>query len=282
MKTVFVGNRTAVLESIAADTSLHLVAVFALAGSTIRSAPSAVPLIGFQEADKRTVVERLRGIDFDLLVSNGCPFRLPIGDLSAGKPRHFLNVHPSLLPQLRGRHPVNGALLFGLKRTGVTLHRMDDEIDTGRVIHRLAIDITDDIDAPLLYEMLFRLEGRVFQEGIKKLVESDWLYPGEPQIGGPSVYTRRPEDQRVDFTEMSDEEIRRRIRAFAVWSQGVSATIEGHPYRIIAADSIVNPAILAEFSGRQPGTILLRYEEKMLIKTRDGIVRLMSWRPGDR
>src|SRR5690606_30497635 len=46
----------------------------------------------------------------------------------------FLNIHPSLLPELRGSSPMETALLYGLKKTGITVMEIDEEMDHGEVI----------------------------------------------------------------------------------------------------------------------------------------------------
>ena len=60
---------------------------------------------------KKQLLELIKNTEFDVLVSNGCPYILPITKLRK-KDEIFINLHPSLLPDLRGIHPVNGAILF--------------------------------------------------------------------------------------------------------------------------------------------------------------------------
>ncbi|SCY60329.1 Formyl transferase [Thiohalorhabdus denitrificans] len=55
-------------------------------------------------------------------------------DLIRAFPQGVLNTHLSLLPELRGKHPAVGALLAGLRRTGVTIQVMQEGIDTGPIL----------------------------------------------------------------------------------------------------------------------------------------------------
>ncbi|MFW5867387.1 MAG: methionyl-tRNA formyltransferase, partial [Armatimonadota bacterium] len=59
-------------------------------------------------------------------------------------PEGMINVHYSLLPELRGAAPVYGALRQGLERTGVTIQHMAEKLDAGDVILRREIQIADD------------------------------------------------------------------------------------------------------------------------------------------
>lgn len=59
------------------------------------------------------------------------------------------NVHAALLPQYRGAAPINWAVINGETRTGVTTFFLDQQIDTGRIIHQLPFDIPDSADVEI-------------------------------------------------------------------------------------------------------------------------------------
>jgi len=52
-----------------------------------------------------------------------------------------LNLHASLLPELRGASPIQSAILYGLKKTGITLQKMKFEIDAGDILAQETIEI---------------------------------------------------------------------------------------------------------------------------------------------
>jgi phosphoribosylglycinamide formyltransferase-1 len=52
-----------------------------------------------------------------------------------------INVHPSLLPAFPGLHPVEEALAYGVKVFGVTVHYVDEGIDSGRIIAQRAVEL---------------------------------------------------------------------------------------------------------------------------------------------
>jgi methionyl-tRNA formyltransferase len=109
---------------------------------------------------------------------------------------------------------------------------------------------------------------------MQALIDADFKLAGEEQTGETTCYTRDPQDMRVDFREMSDDEILTRIRAFGIATQGVGADISGRRLRIVEAESILNPFVLSKFSGQTPGTSLLTYENRRLVKSRDGIIKI--------
>ena len=276
-RVVLIGNRSTSFFELQdhLNTEIELVRVYAVKGSRLaRDVPGEMaPVYQFTGRDKETVIRLLKQEDFDVLVSHGCPFLLPISDLRKSN-RRFLNIHPSYLPRLKGKHPANGVLLFEEPFAGATLHEMEDEVDAGRIIHQEQFPITPDIDLPLLYELLFQLEATVFRTGLQKLIDSRFEYAGEEPQGESSYYTRRDEEMQVDFRTMIDDEILRRVRAFGIESQGVIARIDGQPLRIVAADRIVNPTMLKNMRIGHAARRIREYNGNWLIESRDGIIKV--------
>lgn len=274
-RVILIGNRSGAFRRLGNFPELELMRVFAVRGSYLDQALSREndKITRFATSEKAQIFQEIEGTAFDLLISQGCPFVLPVSRMK--KPgQRFLNVHPSYLPRLQGKHPANGALLFGEKFVGATLHEMEDRVDAGRIIHQEQFPLTPDVDLPLMYDLLFDLEGRVFDAGMRKLIASGFEYDGEAPQGEASYYSRRAEDMRIDFASQSNSDIERRVKAFGVPSQGVTATIDGSPARVIAAEQVLNPYVLSRFSTRQPGEMLLSYDGGILVKSRDGIIKV--------
>jgi phosphoribosylglycinamide formyltransferase 1 len=56
-------------------------------------------------------------------------------------PERIVNVHPSLLPAFPGAHAIDDALAAGVETTGVTIHLVDEGLDTGQVLHQEAVPV---------------------------------------------------------------------------------------------------------------------------------------------
>lgn len=281
-KVLFIGNRSGVLREISRFAELRVTAVCALRDSWLHRdlEGSAYRTRLFTCGEKDDVVSEIASADFDLLISNGCPFVLPIARL--GYPaRLFLNVHPGLLPHGRGLHPINGVVLRGERFTGATLHYMDEGIDTGDVVHQEEREITDDLDIGLLYRVTFELEASTFRVGMRKLIDSGFNYRAEAQAEKGWYYSRRPEDQMVDFDTMSNADILRRIRAFGIRSQGVVAKVGDAQIRIFDAQAISNTDLLRRYAGEARGSVVLRYEDHLLVRTREGLIKIKSFQACD-
>lgn len=274
-KVLFVGNRLHVLEECLARKSWDVRRILVLEGSPgarkLREAGIQHETFGTGERD--ALVEKLLAAEFDILVSNGCPFRLPISRLSRSG-RIFLNTHPSLLPEVRGPHPINAVLLEGHDHYGATTHYMDDDLDTGNIVARIQKPITEDLDLGLLYHLAFELERETFRLAAERLEESGGTLEGEPQEG-EGIFFRRKKSLRVaDIRQESTATLLRRIRAFGIASQGVLLSIPAGELTVYEASEIRNPELLARFADRAPGDIVLEYDQKLLVRTLDGLIRI--------
>lgn len=73
----------------------------------------------------------------------------------------FVNAHPSLLPEYRGANPYSHVILNGETTTGVTLHRMDENFDTGNILLQYPVEIMQNETMGTLFNKLNRLSGEL-------------------------------------------------------------------------------------------------------------------------
>lgn len=88
--------------------------------------------------------------------------------------RGMVNVHPSLLPELRGAAPVEWAILRGLEKTGVTIMQMEAGMDSGPIIHQIPHRIDPDVSAGELSDHLSEMGAQALIEALAML-EQDAL-----------------------------------------------------------------------------------------------------------
>jgi len=114
---------------------------------------------------KQDQVNAIMGKEFDVFVSNGCPFILPISTMKQRK-QIFINIHPSLLPDLKGNSPILGAIKY--KRPfGATCHLMDDGIDTGKIISRVTFEANRK-NLNECYRKSYKAESDAFMKAYKR------------------------------------------------------------------------------------------------------------------
>ena len=110
-----------------------------------------------------------------------------------------LNLHGSLLPDYRGRAPVNWAILHGEAWTGATLHYMVQRADAGDIVDQQAVPILEDDDARVVLGKVTIAAEIVLARSLPHLIAGTAARrPQDPQAG--QYFGRRgPEDGRIDW-----------------------------------------------------------------------------------
>ena len=111
----------------------------------------------------------LRGHGVDLVCLAGY-MRLLSPSFLRAFPERVLNVHPSLLPAFPGAHAVDDALAAGVVETGVTVHLVDEGLDTGPVVVQERVPILEGDTRETLLERLHAVEHRLLPTAVR-----EWL-----------------------------------------------------------------------------------------------------------
>jgi methionyl-tRNA formyltransferase len=162
-----------------------------------------------------------------------------------------VNLHFSLLPELRGASPVQTALLVGLRRTGVTTIVMDEGMDTGPVILQRPETIDAGDDAGSLGGRLAELGAGVLAESVGLLASGE-VEP-RPQDHAAATFAPRlgPSDRVLDFAR-SAEALVNRCRAFAP-RPGATTAFRGAVLKVFRAEVAAVEGLAA---AGEPGTIV--------------------------
>jgi phosphoribosylglycinamide formyltransferase-1 len=83
-------------------------------------------------------------------------------------PQRVINVHPSLLPAFPGIGAIGQAIAYGAKVTGVTVHLVDEGVDTGAIIFQRAVEVVDVTDPDELHDRLRPLEHELLPEAVRR------------------------------------------------------------------------------------------------------------------
>jgi methionyl-tRNA formyltransferase len=142
-----------------------------------------------------------------------------------GIPSHgAVNVHASLLPRHRGAAPIAGAILAGDHETGVTIMRMDEQLDHGPVLAQRAVTIGPREDAVNLTARLAEIGAQLLVETLAQL---DDLQPAEQDHDRATMAARlRREDGELSW-DLRPDEIDRRVRALQPWPGVTLPTARG-------------------------------------------------------
>jgi methionyl-tRNA formyltransferase len=276
-KILFVGSRYHVLDQLLSTENITDITIYAVENSYLSTILSKKKIAyrAFDGKNKSKFMEEILELDFDILISNGCPFILPVHKFSPYQ--LLINVHPTYLPFLQGKTPINGIFYDEYEFYGATMHFIDAGIDTGAIISQKKEGVTEDLDLGLLYHLSMKLEGSVFKIGWELLKQSNFEYKGETQKGTATYFNRTPEMQELHFQLQDTAALLRAIKSFGILTQGCRAEISSRTYKIFQAEQIIHPPLLEEFHLSNPGTLLLDYDSKLLVRTRDGILKITRY-----
>ena len=182
-----------------------------------------------------------------------------------------VNVHASILPELRGAAPIQWAIARGYTETGVTLMQMDEGMDTGPILLQRTLSVGDDETAGELAPRLSLLGADLLREGLP-LLERGAL---PPRAQDESRATYAPlltkEDGLVDWS-MPASRIAQRVRGFSPWPG--TYTHRGGSRLIIT-----RAKALDEDRRVRPGTVLTAGPEGLMVSCGGGKLDILAVKP---
>ncbi len=182
------------------------------------------------------------------------------------KPEKFVdarlyNVHFSLLPQYRGMYTSTIPILKGEKRSGVTLHRIDQGIDTGDMIAQKIIEIEPEDTSRDLYLHCIEKGTELVKEYFDKLLRgTETAVPQESY--GATYYGKETinySDLKIDLRKTADQ-VKNQIRAFC---------FPEYQYPKVFGKKIERAEITNNRSYMMPGQIVQETEGKIIVATID-------------
>ncbi len=153
-----------------------------------------------------------------------------------------INYHPSLLPKYRGGSAIAWALINGELQTGVTIHYIDEGVDTGDIILQEAVNIDpDDTTVTLYYNKLFPLGIRLVTEAVRLIREGKApRIPQDPRLASYQPVLK-PHHTVVDWRQMAHN-IYNLVRG-SVPAPGAITKFKGEELSIIEAMLIAQKEI---------------------------------------
>lgn len=114
------------------------------------------------------LLAQIKSFQPDLVVLAGFMRILPPAFVSALSP-NLINTHPSLLPLFPGAHGVHDAMVAGVKETGVTIHVVDEGVDTGPHLAQARVEILPEDTEESLHERIKVVERQLLVEVVERI-----------------------------------------------------------------------------------------------------------------
>jgi methionyl-tRNA formyltransferase len=186
-------------------------------------------------------------------------------------PHGCLNIHASLLPRWRGAAPIQRAIEAGDSETGVCIMQMDAGLDTGAVLMRESLPISDTDTSASLHDKLAELGSRLIVDTLNALPQ---LNAQTQATEGVTYAAKILKDEALIDWHLPALRLSQRIRAFDPFP-GAHTFCEGQVLKIWSATAFNSD------THATPGSVVQLHADAFDVATGDGVLRVMQvQRPG--
>ncbi len=179
-----------------------------------------------------------------------------------------INVHPSLLPKYRGLSPLRQALLHGDLETAVTIHFIEDEIDTGDIIMQERVPISENDYISDLQFKIMAIYKKIFIKAIELIKDKSYKAIKQDHSNASYYGMLKDVDRKIDLNK-SKKEVYNHIRAFSMPYKG--AFYDDYVIWRAFFPSVQTEELLRK-RHQNIGFYFDSEEEKLVIRLKDGIL----------
>jgi len=183
-------------------------------------------------------------------------------------PKGCLNIHASLLPRWRGAAPIQRAIEAGDRETGVCIMQMDAGLDTGAVLMRESLPISDTDTSASLHDKLAALGSRLIVDTLSALPQ---LQATTQANEGITYAAKILKDEALIDWQLPAVRLSQRIRAFDPFP-GAHTLLRGQVLKIWSAHVSTDALPMAG----PPGTVLPGPSDQCLVATGQGVLRILQ------
>jgi methionyl-tRNA formyltransferase len=160
-------------------------------------------------------VEKVLALEPDLIVTAAFGQILPKEILETPK-FGCINVHASLLPELRGGAPIHYSIIQGKKETGVTIMYMVEKLDAGDMISKVVVPIDERDHVGTLHDKLSVAGAELLSQTIPNLLNGEINPEKQDESKATFAWNIKREEEKIDWTK-TGEEIYNHVRGLHPW-----------------------------------------------------------------
>ena len=175
----------------------------------------SIPVIQPNKIRDPEELKEVLALNPDLVVTAAFGQILPNELLEAPK-YGCINVHASLLPELRGGAPIHYAILQGKKKTGITIMYMAEKLDAGDILTQVEVEIGELDHVGTLHDKLSEVGAKLLSETIPLLLDGKLTPIKQDDNEATFAANIKREQEKIDWCR-SGEEIYNQIRGLHPW-----------------------------------------------------------------
>lgn len=201
----------------------------------------------------------------DIIVT--CAYGQIIPNIILDYPKYgCINVHGSLLPELRGGAPIHWAIIRGYKKTGITIMYMAPKMDAGDIISQASIKIDDNMILDTLYEKMSYLGKELLLKTLPSILNKTCSRVKQDESKVTFAYNIKKEDQKIDFSK-SSHDIKNLVR-------GLNSTPGAYCYLDNKRMKIYEVEVLERTSSKDYGKIVKVDKDGFICVTADNLIKI--------
>lgn len=232
-----------------------------------------IPYLKTKNVNSQEFLTKIREFNCDVLVSMSFNqiFKKNILNIA---PHGIINCHAGKLPFYRGRNILNWALINDEKEFGITVHYVDEGIDTGDIILQRTYPITDEDDYKSLLELAHSECADILFEALVKLKDgcADRINQNTIHPVGMYCGMRGVGDEILNWNQTS-REIFNFVRAVCKPCPMATTELKGIPFYINRCNIIQDAPVYKGI----PGQILNKIDGNLIVKTLDSIIMVTEY-----
>jgi methionyl-tRNA formyltransferase len=219
---------------------------------------NGIPVFQPEKIRRQEELAPILDLGADLIVTAAFGQILPKELLDAPK-YGCINVHASLLPELRGGAPIHYSLIQGKKETGITIMYMAEKLDAGDILTSVSIPIEERDTVGTLHEKLSDAGANLLSETLPKLLNGEITAIPQNESEATFAPNIKREQEKIDWSK-TGEEIYNQIRGLNPWPVAYTE-LEGIVIKVWWGEKYTTE-IKAE-----PGTIISLEDDGVVVQT---------------
>lgn len=185
-----------------------------------------------------------------------------------------INCHAGKLPLYRGRNILNWAIINDEKEFGITVHYVDEGVDTGDIVLQKTYPICDHDDYQSLLKVAYSECPKILHQAICLIRDNKVVLKKQASLLiKPLICTRRlPGDEVIDWNQ-SSREIFCFVRALVSPGPFAQTTFDEHPVAVRRVELIAEAPVYKGI----PGALLAKDGDGFIVKTADSYIKIVEW-----
>lgn len=217
-----------------------------------------IPVFQPEKIRQPEEINKILALNPELIVTAAFGQILPKELLEAPK-YGCINVHASLLPELRGGAPMHYAIIQGKEKTGITIMYMVEKLDAGDMLTQVEVPITETDTVGTLHDKLSEAGAKLLSETLPKLLNGELKQTPQKEEEATFAYTIKREQEKIDWNS-AGEDIYNHVRGMNPWPVAFT-TYEGVVMKIWSTEKTMSS------KESSPGSIIGIEDDGFIVAT---------------